>query len=408
MVSKKKVEVSSSSESSDNSDIESSSSYSSEDEKSNKKRKTLSSSESESESNSKKPASKILKVDKSSSESSSSSSSSESESSSSESEESSSESENEKKLKKKKESKSDSESESESSESENKMKVDKDSSDSESESGSDSDSSSEDETRDDKSSVNGKDILDEDNDHIDQQDSKVEKDINIKKCIDDLFGTVYGKNGNDIPLNTVYPNRKRVQNLSEEEKNTFIDKTSVLSTRLLLLIRNTLSLQMDDKSSLSLLLHQLSFGNTSNINNTPHQQQQQQQNSTKEPSLAYSDLSLWKDIQKNNQNILKQNEHLIENNNNNNSNNNNNNNNSKTKQQQQQLNSIKQTNKNFRDFFVDKMTNEFGDDIDKLRDDPNYKDSMLTMLLEGMESGIDIYSLQDKQILLQQQQQKQK
>ncbi|KAI7883439.1 hypothetical protein K492DRAFT_126385 [Lichtheimia hyalospora FSU 10163] len=56
----------------------------------------------------------------------------------------------------------------------------------------------------------------------------------------------------------------------------------------------------------------------------------------------------------------------------------------------------------FRDRYMGKVTQAFSTDLDKIRQEPNFSASQLTLLIDSLEAGIDIFSDLEKEIVMRQ------
>ncbi|KAJ8657729.1 hypothetical protein O0I10_006544 [Lichtheimia ornata] len=56
----------------------------------------------------------------------------------------------------------------------------------------------------------------------------------------------------------------------------------------------------------------------------------------------------------------------------------------------------------FRDRYMGKVTQAFSTDLDKIRQEPNFDASQLTLLIDSLEAGIDIFSDLEKEIVMRQ------
>ncbi|KAL1927838.1 hypothetical protein VTP01DRAFT_3243 [Rhizomucor pusillus] len=53
----------------------------------------------------------------------------------------------------------------------------------------------------------------------------------------------------------------------------------------------------------------------------------------------------------------------------------------------------------FRDLYMAQLTRAFGTDLDKIRQEPNFNESRLGLLIDSLEAGIDIFSNFEQDIL---------
>ncbi|KAI9320923.1 ribosome-assembly protein 3-domain-containing protein [Dichotomocladium elegans] len=56
----------------------------------------------------------------------------------------------------------------------------------------------------------------------------------------------------------------------------------------------------------------------------------------------------------------------------------------------------------FRDHYMAEVTQAFGSDLDKIRQEPGFNSSQLTLLINSLEAGIDIFSNIEQEIIMQQ------
>ncbi|KAA8910651.1 hypothetical protein TRICI_004085 [Trichomonascus ciferrii] len=55
--------------------------------------------------------------------------------------------------------------------------------------------------------------------------------------------------------------------------------------------------------------------------------------------------------------------------------------------------------KTFQDYYVQLMTSEFSDDLDKLRQSKDFNEKSLYLLIQGLKEGAKMYSKEEAQIL---------
>ncbi|CAG8491320.1 7697_t:CDS:2 [Ambispora leptoticha] len=59
-----------------------------------------------------------------------------------------------------------------------------------------------------------------------------------------------------------------------------------------------------------------------------------------------------------------------------------------------------ETAKNFRDFYMNQVTTAFGEDLDKIRKEENFDHNRLDILIDSLESNINIFSDIEKELEL--------
>ncbi|XP_031554230.1 uncharacterized protein LOC116291229 [Actinia tenebrosa] len=62
-------------------------------------------------------------------------------------------------------------------------------------------------------------------------------------------------------------------------------------------------------------------------------------------------------------------------------------------------NSAEKPKKSFRDFYMEMITSNFSDDLDKLRKDPSLDHKKVSILIDCLETGKDIWSDVEKELL---------
>ncbi|KAI9246785.1 hypothetical protein BY458DRAFT_527713 [Sporodiniella umbellata] len=60
----------------------------------------------------------------------------------------------------------------------------------------------------------------------------------------------------------------------------------------------------------------------------------------------------------------------------------------------------KNTSQRFRDSFMTKITQAFGNDLDQIRQEPTLNGPRLDVLIDSLEAGIDIFSTLEQDIIL--------
>ncbi|KAI7897849.1 ribosome-assembly protein 3-domain-containing protein [Cokeromyces recurvatus] len=58
------------------------------------------------------------------------------------------------------------------------------------------------------------------------------------------------------------------------------------------------------------------------------------------------------------------------------------------------------TSSKFRNFYMNKITQAFGSDLDQIRQEPNFNGTRLNILIDSLEAGIDIFSNLEQEIIL--------
>ncbi|KAI9291662.1 hypothetical protein K502DRAFT_121551 [Neoconidiobolus thromboides FSU 785] len=54
----------------------------------------------------------------------------------------------------------------------------------------------------------------------------------------------------------------------------------------------------------------------------------------------------------------------------------------------------------FHSYYMDQVTSSFGDDLDKLREEEDFTNSKLQILIDSLQQGICIFSDSDKELIL--------
>lgn len=57
-------------------------------------------------------------------------------------------------------------------------------------------------------------------------------------------------------------------------------------------------------------------------------------------------------------------------------------------------------NAEFESYYLKQVTYEFGNDIEKLRQAPDFKDSFVPVLIKALKQGADVFSESDKRLVL--------
>jgi hypothetical protein len=54
----------------------------------------------------------------------------------------------------------------------------------------------------------------------------------------------------------------------------------------------------------------------------------------------------------------------------------------------------------FEDFYLQQITQEFGDDLDKLRQSKDFNDNSLVMLIDALKQGVNIFDQEQRAVIL--------
>ncbi|KAF7725140.1 hypothetical protein EC973_000392 [Apophysomyces ossiformis] len=72
----------------------------------------------------------------------------------------------------------------------------------------------------------------------------------------------------------------------------------------------------------------------------------------------------------------------------------------KQKEEEEKEGETQTTKKQFRNHYMSQITQAFGTDLDKIRQEPNFNAVRLNVLIDSLEAGIDIFSDLEQEIIL--------